>query len=91
MFSGCCTDPSLDELFGDTAMRLLMRHDGVTENDVRALLWKLTDARAVALGGTKRGRGATKRRGQLPNRRETVVSTRTGESSQAGTNFLRFI
>jgi len=50
MFNGRCTDPSLDELLGDTAMRLLMRRDGVTESDIRALLSKLKDARAVAFG-----------------------------------------
>src|SRR5262249_44068693 len=35
------TQPSLDELFGDVAMQLLMRRDGVTESDVRALLSEL--------------------------------------------------
>jgi hypothetical protein len=48
MFNGCCTEPSLDELFGDAAMRLLMRRDGVTESDIRALLCTLKDARADA-------------------------------------------
>jgi hypothetical protein len=48
------TEPSLDELFGDVAMQLLMRRDGVTESDVRALLGELRDARAVASGGTAR-------------------------------------
>jgi hypothetical protein len=91
MFNACGTDPSLDELFGDTAMRLLMRRDGVTESDVRTLLWKLKDARALALGATKRGHGATNRGGHLPDRRETVVITPTGESSQAGAISLRFI
>jgi hypothetical protein len=51
MFNERCTEPSLDELFGDPAMRLLMRRDGVTESDIRALLGELKDARAVALGG----------------------------------------
>jgi len=59
MFNGRCTDPSLDELLGDTAMRLLMRRDGVTESDIRALFSKLRDARAVAFGTTKRAPGAT--------------------------------
>ena len=44
-----CTEPSLDELFGDAAIRLLMRRDGVTESDVRALLCALKNARAVGL------------------------------------------
>jgi hypothetical protein len=47
MFNGRCIEPSLDELFGDAAMRLLMRRDGVTESDVRALLCTLKDARAA--------------------------------------------
>ena len=41
-----CTEPSLDELFGDVAIQLLMRRDGVTESDVRALLDRLRLARA---------------------------------------------
>jgi hypothetical protein len=45
----CCTEPSLDELFGDVAMRLLMRRDGVTESDIRTLLCEMKGARAVAL------------------------------------------
>jgi len=36
-----CTEPSLDELFSDTAVQLLMRRDGVKESDVRALLDQL--------------------------------------------------
>ena len=59
MFNGRCTDLSLDELLGDTAMRLLMRRDGVTESDIRALFSRLKDARAVAFGATKRAPGAT--------------------------------
>ena len=60
----CCAEPSLDELFGDAAMRLLMRRDGVTESDIRALLCKLKDGHAVAPGGRKRGRDT------IPDRRE---------------------
>jgi hypothetical protein len=33
-------EPSLDELFGDDAIQLLMRRDGVTESEVRVLLTK---------------------------------------------------
>ena len=51
------TEPSLDELFGDVVMQLLMRRDGVTESDLRALLSELSDARAVASGGTARKSG----------------------------------
>ena len=58
MFNEHCAEPSLDELFGDSAMRLLMRRDGVTESDIRALLCELKYARAVALGGTGRRPGA---------------------------------
>jgi hypothetical protein len=46
MFNGRCIELSLDELFGDAAMRLVMRRHGVTESDVRALLCILKDARA---------------------------------------------
>ena len=55
MFNEACTEPFLDELFGDAAMRLLMRRDGVTESDIRALLCTLKDARAVRSYGTNRG------------------------------------
>ncbi len=54
MFNKCCTEPSLDDLFSDFAIQLLMRRDGVTEGDIRALLCDLKDARAVAFGGTNR-------------------------------------
>jgi hypothetical protein len=47
-----CAEPPLDELFGDVAIQLLMRRDGVTESAVRALLCELRDARAVAASGT---------------------------------------
>ena len=53
MFNERCAEPSLDELFGDVAMRLLMRRDGITESDIRALLCELRNARAGALDGTK--------------------------------------
>ena len=46
-------EPSLNELLGDFAMQLLMRRDGVTESDIRALLCEVKDARAAALGGTR--------------------------------------
>ena len=61
-----CAEPTLDELFGDAAMRLLMQRDGVTESDIRALLCKLEDARAVALGGSKRGLGVAKTAAHRP-------------------------
>ena len=34
----CCAEPSLDELFRDIAVQILMRRDGVRESDIRALL-----------------------------------------------------
>ena len=37
-------EPSLDELFGDDAIQLLMRRDGVTESEVRTLLVKVREA-----------------------------------------------
>jgi hypothetical protein len=91
MFNGCCAEPSLDELFEDAVMRLLMRRDGVTESDIRALLCTLKDARAVALSATKRGPGAIKRGAHMPDRNETVVSSRAAKASKAGKNRLRFI
>ena len=42
-------EPSLDELFGDDAIQLLMRRDGVTESEVRALLAKVREALTGAL------------------------------------------
>ena len=53
----CCIEPTLDELLGDSAVRLLMQRDGVTENDIRARVSDLKDARTVALDRTKRGHG----------------------------------
>jgi hypothetical protein len=91
MFDGRCAEPSLDELFGDVTMRLLMRRDGVTEYDIRALLCKLKDARAVALGGTKRGPSTDISTAHRANRREMVVSSRAAKSSEAGKIPLRFI
>jgi hypothetical protein len=42
-------------------MRLLVRRGGVTESDIRGLLCELKDARAVALGGTKRESGVDRK------------------------------
>jgi hypothetical protein len=91
MFSECCTEPSLDELFGDFTMRILMRRDGATECDIRALLCALKDARAVALGGTNRGPDADISAAHTPDRREMVVSSRAAKSSEAAKIPLRFI
>ena len=47
-----CTEPSLNELFDDVAIQLLMQRDRVTERDVRALLDALRHARAERSGET---------------------------------------
>jgi response regulator of citrate/malate metabolism len=41
------TEPSLDELFQDASIQLLMRRDGVQERDVRALLQRMSAVRAA--------------------------------------------
>jgi hypothetical protein len=41
------TEPSLDELFQDASIQLLMRRDGVQESDVRALLQRMSAVRAA--------------------------------------------
>jgi hypothetical protein len=41
-------EPSLDELFGDDAIQLLMRRDGVTESEVRVLLAEVREALTAA-------------------------------------------
>ena len=57
-----CAEPSLDELFCDIAVRLLMRRDRVTESDIRALLGEMEEARAATSAET-----ASKRAGSSPN------------------------
>jgi molybdopterin-biosynthesis enzyme MoeA-like protein len=42
------TEPSLDELFADVAIQLLMQRDGVTESEIRALLAKVEEAQTTA-------------------------------------------
>ena len=58
MCNARCTEPSLNELFCDVAMQLLMRRDGVTERDVRALLDGLRVVRSEKSGETATGRRA---------------------------------
>jgi len=53
MLNQCCVEPSLDELFDDLAMQLVMRRDGATERDLRVLLCELKDIRAAPLVGIK--------------------------------------
>jgi hypothetical protein len=43
-----CIEPSLDELLADPAARILMRRDGVTESQVRAVIGAAQRARAAA-------------------------------------------
>ena len=84
-----CAEPSLDELFGDSAMRLLMRRDGVTESDIRALLRKLKDVRAMASCGTKREPGAVRSAADISDRRHMIVSSQAARSSEASKILLR--
>ena len=57
-----CAEPSLDELFGDIAVQLLMRRDGVRESDIRALLGQVKQAWAATSAET-----ASKRAGRSPS------------------------
>jgi hypothetical protein len=58
----CCAEPSLDELFRDIPVQLLMRRDGVTESDIRALLGQVKQAWAATAAET-----ASKRAGRSPS------------------------
>jgi hypothetical protein len=86
-----CTEPSLDELFGDVAMQLLMRRDGVRESDIRALLVELRDARAVDSGGAEWERGASIEADQTPGREENIVTSRSKKSATARKPPIRFV
>ena len=63
----CCAEPSLDELFRDIAVQLLMRRDRVTESDIRALLGEMGEARAATPAKT-----ASKRAGSSPNNHNSL-------------------
>jgi len=84
MGNECCAEPSLDELFRDPAMQVLLRRDGVTENDIWALLCTMKEARAVAMRVAERRPGAPKSAAHMPDRRETVISSRAARSPEAG-------
>lgn len=84
----CPMEPTLDELFGDSTLGLLMQRDGVSENDIRALLSELKDARSVVLDGSRRGPGAAI---SAARRTEMVVNSPTAKSSKTGQIPLRFI
>src|SRR5262249_57110889 len=79
MFNQCCAEPSLDELFDDFAMQLLMRRDGVTESDVKALLCDLKDIRKTALGGINRKPFRDSSAGHAPDRGETPLGSREAD------------
>jgi hypothetical protein len=85
------SEPSLDELFGDVAMQLLMRRDGVRESDVRALLGELRDARAAASGEAACERGTSIGADQAPDREKKIVSSRSTKSAAARKSPIRFI
>jgi hypothetical protein len=85
------TGPSLDELFEEFAVQLLMRRDGVTESGIRALLSEMKNARAGALAGSQPGRGALISATDPPRKRKTVGSRRVAQSSEARKIPIRFI
>ena len=91
MFSHCCNEPSLDELFGDFAIQLLMRHDGVTEGDIRELLCKVKLARAGALGATERWFDPAVNVIRACDRREIAPRGRTLKSWESVKIPVRFI
>ena len=91
MWNGRGTEPSLDELFGDVAMQLLMRRDGVRESDVRMLLSELRDARRAASGGTARGRDDSVFANEASDREQNMVSSGLKEPPNPGKFPIRFI
>jgi len=62
-------EPSLNELFRDIAVQLLMRRDGVRESDIRALLGEVKQARAATSAET-----ASKRGGRSPSNHNPLQS-----------------
>jgi len=86
-----CTEPSLDELFGDLAIQLLMLRDGVTERDIRALLDGLRHARARRSGKTIPERRAVIGTHQARSRENDNPSSRSTWSPDARQFPIRFI
>jgi len=84
------TDPSLDELFHDVTIQLLMRRDGVRESDVRALLGELKDARAAA-GGATRDRGDSVLADAAPDQGRNIVGDGSDGPPDAKKFPIRFI
>lgn len=83
-----CTEPSLDELLGDAAIQLLMRRDGVSESDVRALVGELRGARAATLGETAPKNDASTSAARLFEREKSVPG---GRRPAAGTLPIGFM
>ena len=86
MFNQYCAEPSLDELFNDPAMKLLMRRDGVTESDVKALLCDLEEIRKAAFSGIRRKPFRASSGARNPDRGEIASRDR-----DAGKIPIRFI
>ena len=91
MWNGRGTEPSLDELFRDVAMQLLMRRDGVRESDVRMLLSELRDAREAASGETPRERDDSVFANKASDRGQNIVSSGSKETPDARKFPIRFI
>ena len=91
MLNGRGTEPSLDELFRDVAMQLLMRRDGVRESDVRALLSELRDVREAASGGTARELEDSVSANKVSDREQNMVSSGLKEPPNPGKFPIRFI
>ena len=91
MWNGRDAEPSLDELFRDVAMQLLMRRDGVKESDVRALLGELRGVREAASGGTARERDDLVFANKVSDPEQNMVSSGLKETPDAGKFPIRFI
>ena len=76
-----CTEPSLDELFGDIAIQLLMQRDRVTEREVRALLVRVKQARTGSSDNSLMDGCASTRARQTPGNLVTDFATSKGEPS----------
>ena len=84
------TEPSLDELFWDSTIQLLMRRDGVQETDVRALLRGIRDARAAS-DGTKREHVHSVFADDAPDQEQNVVGSGSKGPPDTKRAPLRFI
>jgi hypothetical protein len=91
MWNGRGTEPSLDELFRDVAMQLLMARDGVRESDIRALLSELRNAREAASGETARERDDSVFANKASDRGQNMVSSGLKEPPNPGKLPIRFI